>query len=104
LRGVHRLLRRARDAPGRDCNAVVGKQLLRLVFVEIHVGSVRGKTGRPRAGPRAAVAAGCGQPKDTGGPAILSQAGAAGKTGPWPGGGRPPNQPFSRLRGKGWTA
>src|SRR3546814_17570053 len=54
LGGVDRFLRRARDAPGRDCNAVIGKQLLRLVFVEIHVGSVRGKTGRPLAGPRAA--------------------------------------------------
>src|SRR3546814_3777120 len=45
LGGVDRFLRRARDAPGRDCNAVIGKQLLRLVFVEIHVGSVRGRTG-----------------------------------------------------------
>src|SRR3546814_6192494 len=49
---LHDALPISRDAPGRDCNAVIGKQLLRLVFVEIHVGSVRGKTGRPLAGPR----------------------------------------------------
>src|SRR3546814_12191748 len=58
---LHDALPISRDAPGRDCNAVIGKQLLRLVFVEIHVGSVRGKTGRPLAGPRAAVAAGLGR-------------------------------------------
>src|SRR5688572_4707727 len=30
------LVWRARDAPGRYCDAVVGKQLLRLIFVEVH--------------------------------------------------------------------
>src|SRR5690606_10377547 len=84
-------LRRARDAPGRDCNAVIGKQLLRLVFVEIHVGSVRGKTGRPWAGPRAAVAAGSGSRR--GGRARHSRRSA----------GRGQNRP-GRRDGEAWNA
>ena len=56
---VDGLFRRARYAPGRHRDAVVGKQLLGLVFVEIHA-SPRGmeparrtaaKAGRPREGP-----------------------------------------------------
>src|SRR5690606_18194732 len=70
--------RRARDAPCRDCNAVIGKQLLRLVFVEIHVGSMRGKDrpawGRAAGGHRCRWAA-----AGTGGTAILADAGAAGQ-------------------------
>ena len=38
LRRVDGLLRRAGDAPGRDRDAVIGKQLLRLIFVEVHGG------------------------------------------------------------------
>src|SRR5690606_8936552 len=40
---VDRFFRRARHAPGRDRDAVVGKQLLGLVFVKVHVGSVLGR-------------------------------------------------------------
>ncbi len=48
LRGLDRLFRRRGDLAGRHRDAVVGEQLLGLVFVEIHAGTFR--RGRARSG------------------------------------------------------
>src|SRR5690606_1662100 len=58
LGGLHRFLGGARDAPGGYGDAVVGKQLLCLVFVEIHVESMReGGRNAPRRSARTRGAA-----------------------------------------------
>src|SRR5690606_33451889 len=49
LGGLDRLLRRTRHAPRRHRDAVFGKQLLGLIFVEVHAGIRVGRVSvRPR--------------------------------------------------------
>src|SRR5690606_6889159 len=68
-----------------------------LVFVEIHVGSVRGKTGRPMAGPRAAVAAGWGSRRARAGPPFSPMRGPRAKPTSSPGKRSAPGTAASRV-------